>query len=127
MSPLPIQVSNRCRSNLPAMFGGRAVVRNEMHCCLIVSAFYADDHVVLKLQLNKFVRSASSGMLFCSERIGRKSTPQYEAAACISVVGQISAEVGLDQPPQSWPPCLTLSEPAVSYQFLLFPAESRPY
>ena len=69
-------------------------------------------------------------MTFCSKRIGRKSTPQDEAAACISMVGQNSAEVGLDQLPQPRPPCLTLSEPAVSYQFLQRQSlveKARPY
>lgn len=95
-----------------------AGVGNKMHCCFIISVCYADSHVVLKLQLGNFVLSASSRMTFCSKRIGRKLTPQDEAVACISVVGQNSAEVGLDQLPQPRPPCLTLSEPVVSYQCL---------
>ena len=92
-----------------------AVVGNEMHCRLIISGFYADSHIFLKLQLRSFVPSASSGMTVCLKRIGRQSTPQDEAAACISVVGHNSAEVGLDQLPHPRPPCFTLSEPVVSY------------
>ena len=67
MSPMPLQ----SQIDVGVIFWScSAVVGDKMHCCLIISVFYADSHVVLKLRLGNFVPSASSGMTFCSKRIG---------------------------------------------------------